>query len=200
MSNDDYYSQSAGSPPPSGNPLPSGNQPPAADPTAPVPPGGPYYQYPDPGQQYAAPGQPYPDPGQQYAAPGQPYPDPGQQYAAPGQPYPDPNAGQAGYWDPNPQMQAYQPAYGYATAKKTNGLAIASMVLSIISILSCGFIGIAGAIMGHVARKQIRANGEDGDGMALAGVIVGWISTAIWTALVAIWVVALIVAASNSTY
>jgi hypothetical protein len=39
----------------------------------------------------------------------------------------------------------------------------------------CGYAAIIGAIMGHVARRQIRERGEEGDGMALTGVIVGWI-------------------------
>jgi len=38
------------------------------------------------------------------------------------------------------------------------------------------FIGsLAGAIMGHIALKQIAQTGEKGRGMALAGVIVGWV-------------------------
>jgi hypothetical protein len=37
-------------------------------------------------------------------------------------------------------------------------------------------IGIVGAILGHVARRQIRDRQEAGDGMALAGVIIGWIA------------------------
>jgi hypothetical protein len=33
-----------------------------------------------------------------------------------------------------------------------------------------------GAILGHVARRQIRERGEGGDGMALTGIIVGWVT------------------------
>jgi hypothetical protein len=38
-----------------------------------------------------------------------------------------------------------------------------------------GLAGLVGAILGHVARRKIRRSGEAGDGMALAGIIVGWI-------------------------
>jgi hypothetical protein len=50
-----------------------------------------------------------------------------------------------------------------------------------IAALVCAVIGLGpiGAILGHVARKQIRETGEQGDGMALAGIIVGWITTGI---------------------
>jgi hypothetical protein len=80
---------------------------------------------------------------------------------------------------------AYAPAYGppgygpggyaaYPVAPPTNGLAIAAMILAI-----AGF-GPVGAIMGHVARRQIQERGEQGDGFALAGIIVGWVTTGIW--------------------
>jgi len=59
--------------------------------------------------------------------------------------------------------------------RHTNGIAIAAMVVSLASIVTCGYAAIVGAIMGHVARRQIRERGEEGDGMALTGVIVGWI-------------------------
>jgi hypothetical protein len=68
-------------------------------------------------------------------------------------------------------------------ARNTNSLAIASLVVSILGavMLICygvgAFVAAVGAILGHVARKQIREREESGDGMALAGVITGWIAT-----------------------
>ncbi len=65
--------------------------------------------------------------------------------------------------------------YGQVAQAKTNGLAIAAL------ICGCGgfvlFIpGILGIIFGFIARGQIRrSNGQQkGDGMALAGIIVGF--------------------------
>jgi len=67
------------------------------------------------------------------------------------------------------------PYGGYPTTPQTNGLAIASLIVSIASFFfCCGLTGIAGAIMGHAARKQIKQQNQAGDGMALAGIIVGW--------------------------
>jgi Domain of unknown function (DUF4190) len=60
-----------------------------------------------------------------------------------------------------------------------NGLAIGSLVTSIAAFFVCGSIGIVGAIMGHMARRQLRERNEDGDGLALAGIIVGWIGFAL---------------------
>jgi Domain of unknown function (DUF4190) len=64
-----------------------------------------------------------------------------------------------------------------------NGLAIASMIISIL-----GF-GPIGAIMGHIARKQIQETGEQGDGFALAGIIVGWVYTGIYALVCCGWLV-----------
>ncbi len=83
------------------------------------------------------------------------------------------------------------PSYGYgygqqmpygapAAKKQTNGLAIASLVCSCAGVLFLGVPGILGIIFGFVARAQIRkSNGaQGGDGLALAGIIVGfaWIA------------------------
>lgn len=55
----------------------------------------------------------------------------------------------------------------------TNGLAIASFVLSLVggSVLA--------VILGHVAKSQIAQTGDDGDGFATAGLVIGYVSIAI---------------------
>lgn len=89
------------------------------------------------------------------------------------------------------QQIAYPPQFGYRApvaaprpASGTNGLAIASLVVSLHSL---GFPGasIVGAILGHVARGQIRRTGDDGAGAALAGIIIGWSVTGLYVVLVA---------------
>jgi hypothetical protein len=70
-------------------------------------------------------------------------------------------------------------AYGYA-AQRTDGLAIASLVLGIISILcSLGCLGIVlgptAAIMGFISRQRISTSGGalGGGTLALVGLILG---------------------------
>jgi hypothetical protein len=88
------------------------------------------------------------------------------------QPYAQPPYGQQPYGQP-PYGQPYgQPPYPYAQ-RGTNGLAIASMVLGIVWIYWVG--SILALIFGYVARSQIRQNGQGGDGMAIAGIVLGWI-------------------------
>ncbi len=104
---------------------------------------------------------------------------------------------QPGPWsDPNAAPQypysgatGYPPPYGYVGMSPTptnNGLAIAALVVSCVGVLGLcpyglgGWIGAIGAILGHVARRQIRERGNAGAGMALAGIIIGWITTGLF--------------------
>lgn len=55
------------------------------------------------------------------------------------------------------------------TENATNTLAILSLVLSF-------FVNIAGVVLGHVALSQIRQTGESGRTLAIAGLVVGYLS------------------------
>ena len=68
------------------------------------------------------------------------------------------------------------PAYGYGAPAKTNTLAIVSLIASISAFVILPFIGsVVGVITGHMSLNQLKTNGEQGRGMALAGTIVGWV-------------------------
>jgi hypothetical protein len=89
---------------------------------------------------------------------------------------------------------APSPYGGFQPVQQTNGLAIGSLIVSIASVvLCCGLPGIAGAIMGHIARKQIREQGQAGDGMALGGIIVGWAAFGLSLAAVIFYVVVIVI-------
>lgn len=75
--------------------------------------------------------------------------------------------------------------------RQTNTLAIISLVAGILGWTLFPFLGsIAAVITGHMARKQIRqAPGQwDGDGFALAGLLLGWIALALWLVGIALFV------------
>jgi len=74
----------------------------------------------------------------------------------------------------------------YAPAPKTDGLAIASLVTSIVAFNFCAPFAVIGAIMGHVARRRIKESGEDGEGLALAGIVVGWIGFGLGVVAIAV--------------
>ncbi|WP_165906008.1 DUF4190 domain-containing protein [Agromyces badenianii] len=85
--------------------------------------------------------------------------------------YGEPQAAAPAYGQP-----AYgQPAYGQAPATKTNTLAIVSLVASIAGVVIWGIGFIVGVICGHIALGQIKKTGEQGRGLAVAGLIVGYI-------------------------
>ena len=71
---------------------------------------------------------------------------------------------------PQPPIPAPQPAPQY-TPPQTSGLAIASLVCSIVGV------SLVAVILGHIALGKIRrSNGAvDGKGLALAGTIVGYV-------------------------
>ncbi|GAA2776743.1 DUF4190 domain-containing protein [Saccharopolyspora taberi] len=81
------------------------------------------------------------------------------------------------------------PQYGqYPMPPRYNGMAIASMVVSLVGMISCyGALIICpvGAILGHVAQNQIKKSPQQslGGGMALTGILVGWIVFGIWLLL-----------------
>lgn len=66
-----------------------------------------------------------------------------------------------------------QPSDQPTQPKSTNGLAITSLV---ISIVGCGFLSIIAIILGHVSRSQLKRNpNQQGAGLALAGLIIGYL-------------------------
>ncbi len=62
----------------------------------------------------------------------------------------------------------------------TNGKAVGSMVCGVLTTMTAGLTGIPAVILGHKARAEMRRTGEGGEGFALAGLILGWLSVAGW--------------------
>ena len=138
-------------------------------PTPPPYPQQPYGQAAGPyGQQM--PGQP---PYEQPAAGQPPYGQqiPGQYPYGAGGPYPS-----GGPYGPVPGPYGYPaPAGWYPVDQGTNGMAIASLVVS----LAAGCVPFLGGIFGIVGLRQIRRNGQRGRGMAIAGIVINSIGTAL---------------------
>jgi len=63
----------------------------------------------------------------------------------------------------------------YVMPRRTNGLAVASLACGIGQVFFWFLAAIPAVVLGHMARRQIRQTGEDGAGLALAGLILGWI-------------------------
>jgi len=77
---------------------------------------------------------------------------------------------------------SYQPSYRSAPATST--LAVVSLVFGILAWCVLPFIGaIVAVICGHLARSEIRHSSpdqrQDGDGMAVAGLVLGYAQLAL---------------------
>lgn len=72
-------------------------------------------------------------------------------------------------------------------AKTGSGLAIAAFVTSLATIIvTAGFLSFIGSILGHVSLSKMKKSGStENRGLAVAGIIIGWVSTAIaWIFLI----------------
>lgn len=176
--------------------------PPSSGPPDPYQPQQPYGQQPnDPNAQ---PNNPYSDPyGAQPGSPASPYGN--QQPGSPAAPYgtQQPYGGQQypgqqyeGQQYPGQQYgQQQYPAGGYAQAPGTNIMAILSLVFAFV-------FAPVGIVLGHIAKKQIKERGEQGGGLATAGLVLSYIFT-IGSVLACCGVIALAIASdgsSNTTY
>jgi len=102
----------------------------------------------------------------------------------------------AGYGQPSfqPGVPNWAGAPGYPMAK-TNVLAVIALVCGVAQFVGLFPAGIAAIVVGHIARKQIRQTSEQGDGMALAGLILGYIGLA----LAVIGIIVIIVLVAHTT-
>jgi len=99
-----------------------------------------------------------------------------------------------------PAAQPVYPAYGQPAAPggyyapPTNTLAILSLVLAFV-------ISIGGIICGHIALSQIKRTGEGGRGLAIAGLIIGYVFTGIGLLyIVGVLIFVLVAVPSSMTY
>ena len=95
-----------------------------------------------------------------------------------------------------PPSQPYQPSQPSQPARPTNGLAIAALVCGI-AAFATGITCIPAIICGHLARREIRRTGEQGDGMAIAGLVCGYVGGILSIAVVL--VIGLLAARAAST-
>jgi hypothetical protein len=86
---------------------------------------------------------------------------------------------------PAPGWDAQQTGWGTGGAyppQKTNTLATISLIAGIVQFICFYFVGaIVAIVTGHIARSQIKRSGgaEGGSGLALAGLILGYVGLAL---------------------
>ena len=107
------------------------------------------------------------------------------------QPYPPYDQNPYGAYPQSGYPQPY-PGYGqpYPPSRGTNTMAILALVFGIL-------VAPLGLVFGFVARSQIKKTGEDGDGLALAGIIIGGIFTLLFIAYIVFIVIFFAAVASS---
>jgi hypothetical protein len=109
---------------------------------------------------------------------------------------PPPSWGPPQSWGPPPGYGpgGYGPAgYGPGWRRPLNPLAPIALVLCFFGVLAPVGLGL-----GLMARKQIRETGQEGEGLALAAVVLGGIISTLLLIGVIIWIVALTAIANGS--
>lgn len=82
---------------------------------------------------------------------------------------------------------------------RTNGKAIGSVVCGVAGMF-LGITSVPAIVLGHMARREIRATGEQGDGMAVAGLVLGYVVTILIVAFVSLGVMVAMVAAGSGPH
>jgi hypothetical protein len=71
-------------------------------------------------------------------------------------------------------VQPAPPSAPVAPVAKTSGLAVASLICGLGQFAVGPLATIPAIVLGHMARHQIKRTGEQGAGLALAGLVLGW--------------------------
>ncbi|MFE5669972.1 DUF4190 domain-containing protein [Agromyces sp. NPDC056523] len=99
---------------------------------------------------------------------------------------PAPGAWSAGAYGPSdpysatPVVPAVPGSWAAPAAPRQNNLAWVSFGLGLGGLFFGLLSSIAAIVTGHIARRQLRTSGEQGDGAALTGLISGYVITALW--------------------
>jgi hypothetical protein len=101
--------------------------------------------------------------------------------------------GPGGYAPQGYAAPGYGPPPGAWYPRPMNPMAILSLVLAFVA-------APAGLILGIIARKQIARTGEEGAGLALAGIIIGGIFTAFFVLGIVIWIAAFAAFSSSGSF
>ena len=109
-------------------------------------------------------------------------------WPAPGAPASGP--GQVPGYPPG-QVPGYPQGYGYPPQppQSTNGLAIASLVCGLGQFMLWGVASLAAIITGHIALGQIKRTQQGGRGMAITGLVLGYLGLVLGVLLFALVVV-----------
>ena len=96
-----------------------------------------------------------------------------------------PGYGPPGYGPPGYEQPGYGPPSGYPPY----GYRAPTNVMAILSLVFAFVFAPVGLGLGIAARRQIARTGEEGSGLAMAGMIVGGIFTGVYVVIIAGYII-----------
>jgi len=91
---------------------------------------------------------------------------------------------------PTPALAQQQPAEVVVYGQPTNSLAVGALIAGIASWIICPVVAALVAVsLGTGARRQISRTGESGGGMAMAGLILGYIQLVVVGLVILVWLI-----------
>ena len=69
---------------------------------------------------------------------------------------------------------------------RTNPLAVAALVCGVAEFFTLGLTALPAVVLGHMARGQIRRTGDAGSGLAMTGLILGWLAIVLWVLVIVV--------------
>jgi peptidyl-prolyl cis-trans isomerase B (cyclophilin B) len=103
--------------------------------------------------------------------------------------YPQPPPGNVWWGQPPQPAPGFYPSV-YPPPRQTNSMAIVALVGALV-------FAPLGIVFGHIALSQIRRSDEDGKGLAIAGVAIGYILTGLFLLVIVFSVILFVVLANE---
>ena len=88
----------------------------------------------------------------------------------------------------------------YQPPVTTNSLARASLVLGVAEFFTMGLTAIPAIICGHMAKREMRQTGQRGDGLAISGLVLGYMAVIFWGLIIALSIVSAVVNGGGGPY
>jgi hypothetical protein len=89
---------------------------------------------------------------------------------------------------PQPVSNQFRLDYQQPAPRQTNALAIAALCCGIGQLIAGPLTGIPALVLGAISLKQIRDTGEDGRGLAIAGLVLGAAGTVLFAVILVVFV------------
>jgi hypothetical protein len=91
------------------------------------------------------------------------------------------------------------PAYQPPVSTSTNSLARASLILGVAEFFSMGLTAVPAVICGHVAKREMKLSGQRGEGLATAGLVLGYMAIIFWGIIIVLSILGAAISMSGQT-